>query len=224
MLQYENILSQHEDLNSFITKNEVYYSTSFDDFLTDDTGFLDWISPKFYDSFKAVIEDAFTLNHIWKIARLQKIKKVCTLDYAKKCDDLINEVIDGMMFRVREIHAKRNPAGMTTEEAVDKSFGEAWTNLVNYRAKTVKDLGQEYGQLGLELGKYFLKREDIINCKKIMLSLKNINASQEVKYDIKINTPGNDILADEGMSTGRVVFSVIIAIIAVIRLIAVLAR
>jgi len=224
MLQYENILSQHDDLNAFITKRDIYYSTSFDDFSNDDTGFLEWISPKFYDSFKSVLEQAFTVNHIWKIAKLQKIKKVCTAEYAKKCDDMIIDVIDGMMYRVRKLQAKRTPEGLTTEQTVEKSFGEAWTNLVNYRAKSVPEISQEYGQLGLELGKYFLKREDIINAKKIMLSLKNINASQEVKYEIKINTPGNDILAEEGMSTGRIALSVIIAIIAIIRLIVALAR
>ncbi|PCJ67716.1 MAG: hypothetical protein COA58_00855 [Bacteroidetes bacterium] len=223
MIQYENILSQHEDLNAFITKNEIFYSTNFDDFITDEDKFLDWISPKYFQSFKTVVEEAFSINHIWKIARLQKMKRVCTPEYAAKCDQLINEVIDGVMFRVRELHAKRTPAGMSIEEAVEKSFGESWTNLINYKSKNDSDLSQEYAQLGLDIGKRFYKREDIINCKKVLLSLKNINASQELKYNIKMSSPGLNT-AETSQSSGRVIIGVVIAIIAVVRLIMVIMR
>lgn len=225
---YEKAIAQHDDLTTLLKDNEVFHSTSLDDFVAPDEEFREWITPKYVASFKACSAQALDKKIIWKLTRLASLKSPCTAEGISQCNDIIAAIAHGHLKGARDF--KDNLVGGNLSIASDANyiFTSPWTNTFNKLSSNYENLKEDYAQLGYDVAMYFKTYGKDANYLATIKAIKNANCSFELKGKIKPHADDlkaiEEIVSEHQSGGGPSVWSIIIGVVIVIRLIMLLVR
>lgn len=178
---YEKAIAQHDDLTTLLKDNEVFHSTSLDDFVAPDDEFTEWITPIYIANFKTTVNKVLAENAIWKLSKLYSLKHVCNADGAQKCSEIILSILlhnNNQIATQKELMSKGN---LSNANEVNPHFTLAWTKLYNQLPPEYGSLREQYAILAYELIHIFQNHQRYINKLAIVKGIKDIQCSQELK-------------------------------------------
>ncbi len=189
---FDALLEAHEDLSNFINKKELYYSSNFNDFQIPNDEFLEWVSPKFYESFVISIDEGAKTDLTWKLTRLMKTKMICNDEYRAKCEAKITEVFTGVVEYIRNIKDGVDSGNMSSVNDSFRFYKKAWIEAFNLLKGEDAVLREEFAQLSYDMAIPFkndsLKENKASNVEifdAVFLDLPSINCSPELKAKIQ---------------------------------------
>lgn len=217
--QYENSLSLHEDLNAFINKQELFYSSSFDDFDIPSDDFLEWISPKFYASYeKEILNGAQDLT--WKVTKLMTAKLICTAEYVKKCEALSVKILSGINTVLEEVKTSMDQGNTAAGHTIFKYYTKAWMKAFNALPAEHTEVRERFAQLSYDIAIPFKndslkegKESNVEIFDNVFMDLPDLNCSPELK--VKIESASKQFIkkVEKAVSTQTIIGVVVLVLI-----------
>jgi hypothetical protein len=226
-IAYEEALSKHDDLNSFITQRDIFMSSSFDDFIVPDDGFREWITPKYIASYKECSAQALDKKIIWKLTRLASLKSPCTSEGTQQCNDIIAAIALGHLKEARNFKETLVGGNLSIANDANYIFTSPWTNTYNRLTENYANLREEYAQIAYDVAMHFKKYSKESNFYAVIKAIKEAKATPELRSKIK---PHADNLKDleeivqEKTGGGVSPWTIVAIVLIVLRIIMRLAR
>lgn len=223
--QFENILAENESLNNLITNNKINTFTKLPQKNKFDDAFIDWLSPKFYNTFTSIYEEQINAKNKSGLISLIRSEWLCNEETENKIYAYLKPHIDKTIQQSEAIKTKFNNT-KGTEELV-KLTNEIDEDIINYVNKVLFTKKNE----SIRVFKEKLTGDSIEICqilrdKKMSKDVKNIlvssitetfrNISLEKSQSQSLNT--HQSKAKSSMTISLII-GILLALFAVFRLI-----
>ncbi|WP_299110850.1 hypothetical protein [uncultured Winogradskyella sp.] len=223
--QFENILAENESLNNLITNQKINTFTKLPKKSDFDSAFIDWLSPKFYNSFTSIYNAQINAKNKSGLISIIRSEWLCNEETEHKIYDFLKPHIEKTIQQSENLKLKFNNT-KDTEELV-KLTNEIDEDIINYVNKVLFTKKNE----SIRVFKEKLTTDSIEICqilreKRMSKDVKNIlissitesfnNISLEKSQSESLNV---HLSKAKSSMTISVIIGVILALFAVIRLI-----
>lgn len=133
--KFENILAENESLKNLITEHKINTFTKLPKKDKFDDAFIDWLSPKFYETFTAIYESQINEKNKSGLISLIRSEWLCNEETENKIYGFLNPHIEKTIQQSEALKAKFNNT-KDTEELV-KLTNEIDEDIINYINKAL---------------------------------------------------------------------------------------
>jgi hypothetical protein len=133
--QFENTLEENEGLNNLIAENKINTFTTLPKKDKFDDAFIDWLSPKFYNSFTSIYKNQINEKNKSGLISLIRSEWLCNIETENKIYDFLKPHIEKTIQQSEALKAKFD-ATKDTEELV-KLTNEIDEDIINYVNKAL---------------------------------------------------------------------------------------
>lgn len=223
--QFENILAENESLKNLITENKINTFTKLPKKDKFDDAFIDWLSPKFYDTFTTLYESQINAKNKSGLISLIRSEWLCNEETETKIYDYLKPHIEKTIQQSNDLKERfTNSKG--TEELV-KLTNEIDENIINYvnkvlftkKGEAIKVFKEKLTADSIEICQILREKrvhKDVKNTLIISITESFRNISLEKSQSQSLNTQQSK--ANSSMIIS-VIIGVILALFAVFRLI-----
>lgn len=223
---FESILQEHETLNKLIKEKELNTFTKFPSKDSFSSEFIDWLSPQYYETFVYVYDTYTGSKSEAKVVKLINSEWFCNDETKDKIVDLLSTRLEATLTLSKELKDKF--VGNKRLEDIISVSSLIVNGVLNYINKAIFEKNDP---------RITLKKDQILdNCLSVCEELKQYKASSEVEFtmfngildrikSIKLNETQSAryeacLSKSKSSSNKYIAITVIVAIIAIIRLVA----
>lgn len=227
---FEAILEEHPTLHKLIKEKDLNTFTKFPSFDAFDASFIDWLSPQYYDTFLDIYNTHIGQKTEAKVVKLVNSTWFCNEDTKTKIISFLSPHLDATLELSEKLRQKIS--GNKNLEDIIKVSGLLVSKILNYVNKAIFEKN---------LPEITSKKDKIIdNCLSVCEELKQYKASSEIEFSmfngildrlksIKLNPTQQArydacVAKSKSSSNKYIIVTVIIVIIALIRIVARLAN
>lgn len=148
--EFEMLIEEHENLDLFLNNKELVFVPELRDFKVPNEAFLDYVSPRYLESFTHEFNSFLTTNLKWKLPKLYKLRRICNAETSAKCDQMVVEYLEANNKKIEDFIQKNT---FTKTECLEmmKSFGLKITEAYNNLPLEKNSIKEAYGLLCAKL-------------------------------------------------------------------------